>query len=120
MPRLSPDGSLILARSADSLSLLLFDVSRQSWHELVSGESFGYANWSLDSRFVYFLKRGNEPAIERIRVSDGRTELVASLTGVRQTGFRNAVWMGLTPDKDPLILRDVGTEELYSLDAKAP
>ena len=116
MPRWSPDGSFILGRSADSLSLMLFDVPRQTWHELARGESFGYANWSLDSKFVYVLKRGNEPAIERIRVSDGKTEIVASLAGVRQTGFRNAVWTGLTPDNDPLILRDVGTEELYSLD----
>ena len=117
MPRWAPDGSFILGRSADSLSLVLFDVHRQTWHELVRGESFGYANWSSDSKFVYVLKRGNEPAIERIRVSDGKTEIVASLAGVRQTGFRNAVWTGLTPDKDPLILRDVGTEELYSLNA---
>src|SRR5579863_7378076 len=82
MPRWSPDGSFILGRSADSLSLMLFDVSRQSWLELARGESFGYANWSSDSRFVYVLKRGNEPAIERIRVSDGKTEIVASLAGV--------------------------------------
>jgi len=120
MPRWSPDGSSILGRSADSLSLLLFDVQRQTWHELARGESFGYANWSSDSRFVYVLKRGNEPAIERIRVSDGMTEIAASLAGVRQTGFRGAVWTGLTPDNDPLILRDVGTEELYSLDTVVP
>jgi Tol biopolymer transport system component/DNA-binding winged helix-turn-helix (wHTH) protein len=117
MPRWAPDGSFILGRSADSLSLFLFDVHRQTWHELARGESFGYANWSSDSRFVYVLKRGNEPAIERIHVSDGRTEAVASLTGVRQTGFRNGVWTGLTPDNNPLILRDVGIEELYSLNA---
>jgi hypothetical protein len=116
MPRWAPDGSFILGRSADSFSLFLFDVPRQKWHELAHGESFGYANWSSDSKFVYVLKRGNEAAIERIRVSDGKTEIVASLAGVRQTGFRNAVWTGLTPDNDPLILRDVGTEELYSLD----
>ncbi len=116
MPRWAPDGSFILGRSADSLSLFLFDVPKQTWHELARGESFGYANWSSDSRFVYVLKRGNEPAIEKIRVSDGKTEIVARLACVRQTGFRNAVWTGLTPDNDPLILRDVGTEELYSLD----
>ncbi|MGA7314394.1 MAG: winged helix-turn-helix domain-containing protein [Silvibacterium sp.] len=120
MPRWAPDGSFILGRSADSLSLFLFDVHRQTWHELARGESFGYANWSSDSRFVYVLKRGNEPAIERIRVSDGKTEIVASLTGVRQTGFRNAVWTGLTPEDDPLILRDAGTEELYSLNTTVP
>ena len=120
MPRWSPDGRLILGRSADSLSLRLFDVSKQSWHELAREESFGYANWSSDSRFVYVLKRGNEAAIERIRVSNGKTEIVASLVGVRQTGFRNAVWTGLTPENDPLILRDVGTDELFSLNATAP
>jgi hypothetical protein len=75
MPRWAPDGSFILGRSADSLSLLLFDVHRQIWHELARGESFGYANWSSDSRFVYVLKRGNEPAIERIRVSNGGLRL---------------------------------------------
>jgi Tol biopolymer transport system component len=117
MPRWAPDGSFILGRSADSLSLFLFDVHRQTWRELARDESFGYANWSSDSRFVYVLKRGTEPAIERIRVSDGKMEIVASLAGVRQTGFRNAVWTGLTPDGDPLILRDVGAEELYSLNA---
>lgn len=41
MPRWSPDGSFILGRSSDSLSLMLFDVPRQTWHELARGESFG-------------------------------------------------------------------------------
>jgi WD40-like Beta Propeller Repeat len=92
MPRWASDGGLILGRSADSLSLFLFDVPKQTWHELARGESFGYANWSSDSRFVYVLKRGNEPAIQRIRVSDGRTEAVARLAwraanGVSQRGL---------------------------------
>jgi hypothetical protein len=43
--------------------------------------------------------------------------MAASLAGVRQTGFRNAIWTGLTPDNNPLILRDVGAEEIYSLNA---
>jgi hypothetical protein len=47
----------------------------------------------------------------------GSMSTFASLASVRQTGFRNAVWIGLTPDNDFLILRDVGTEELYSLNA---
>jgi hypothetical protein len=31
-----------------------------------------------------------------------------------QTGYREGFWMGLTSDESPL--RDVGTEEIYSLD----
>jgi hypothetical protein len=47
---------------------------------------------------------------------DGAIEQVADLKGVRQTGFRSGFWMGLTPDNSPLLLRDIGTEEIYSLD----
>ena len=42
---------------ATALPLLLFDVLKQTWHELTHGESSGYANWSSDSRFVYVSQR---------------------------------------------------------------
>jgi hypothetical protein len=73
-------------------------------------------NWSADARYLYFLRRGSDPAILRIRIADGTIEQVTNLQGVRQTGFRSGFWMGLTPDDSPLLLRDVGTEEIYSLD----
>jgi len=43
-------------------------------------------------------------------------EEVASLKGIRQTGRLAGLDFGLTPDGDPLVLRDVGTQEIYSLD----
>ena len=91
-------------------------IAMAVWPTAVEGVASTNAIRLGEPDCVYVLKRGNEPAIERIRVSDGKTEIGASLAGVKQTGFRNAVWTGLTPDNDPLILSDVGTEELYSLD----
>ena len=40
-------------------------------------------------------------------------------------GFRRAVgtfgpWMGLAPDDSPLVLRDVGAQEIYALDVDLP
>jgi hypothetical protein len=29
-------------------------------------------------------------------------------------------WCGLTPDDSPLVLRDVGTQEIYALDLQLP
>jgi hypothetical protein len=75
-------------------------------------------NWSSDARYLYFLRRGSDPAILRVRIADGTIEQVTDLKGVGQTGFRSGFWMGLTPEDSPLILRDVGTEEIYSLDLK--
>lgn len=54
--------------------------------------------------------------MQRVHVSDRRTEEVASLKGVRQTGRLAGLDFGLTPDGAPLILRDIGTQEVYSLD----
>ena len=119
-PRWSPDGSHVVARSLDPQSLMLFDFKKQTWSELATGAYFGFANWSADGQYVYYLRRGRQPAILRVRVADRNVEERANLKDVRQTGFRGGIWTGLTPDDSPLILRDIGTQEIYALDFEAP
>jgi hypothetical protein len=46
-------------------------------------------------------------------------ERVAGLNNLRQTGYFN-FWLGLAPDDSPLLLRDIGTKEMYGLDLLAP
>ena len=104
----------------DSSALMPFDFKTQIWKELASGAYFGSMNWSSDGRSVYYLRRGGEPAVLRIRIADGKVEEDASLKDVRQTGFRGAFWTGLAPDDSPLILHDVGIEEIYALDWQTP
>jgi Tol biopolymer transport system component/DNA-binding winged helix-turn-helix (wHTH) protein len=118
-PRWSPDGHYIVARSTDPLGLMLYDFRSHGWSRIADNAYVGAMSWSSDGRYVYYLRRGSDPAILRMQIPGGTTELIANLKGVSQTGYRGGFWMGLTPDDSPLVLRDVGTEEIYSLDLTA-
>jgi Tol biopolymer transport system component len=112
-PEMSPDGHYIVANSSKSGRTMLFDAYAESWRELPTG--LGFKRWSRDGKYLYFLEESRAPAIMRMRLSDQRPELVASLTGVRRTGLLASVAFTLDPDESPVILRDVGIQEIYSL-----
>jgi Tol biopolymer transport system component/DNA-binding winged helix-turn-helix (wHTH) protein len=116
VPRWSSDGSHIVARSADSQSLMLFEFATQSWSELVRDVYVVPVNWSADGRSVFYVRRGAQPALLRVGIADRRVQEIVSLKDLRQTGFRGAIWTGLTPDDSPMFLRDIGTQEIYALD----
>jgi hypothetical protein len=92
----------------------LFDSRTQTWTELVKGWSF--VKWSRDSQFLYYRRNGEDPAILRIRLADRKIEEVASLKGFRQGGRLAGLHFALAPDGSPVLLRDTGTQEIYSLD----
>ncbi len=118
--RLSPDGRYVAATSVDGQKIMLFDVPTQKWSDLVK-QSVGAMQWSSDSKSIYFdTESSAEPAIYRVRVSDGKLELVASLKALRRVILPFQGWMGLTPDGSPLLMRDTGTQEVYALDFEAP
>ncbi|HXW90966.1 MAG TPA: hypothetical protein VEK33_10515 [Terriglobales bacterium] len=115
-PRWSPDGRYIAAITADQASLRLYEVATGNWIELAKFH-IGYPSWSRDSKYIYF--DGNDsPAFYRVRVSDRKLDRLVSLTNVRRAGTYE--WTGLAPDDSPLLLRDVGTEEIYALEWQAP
>jgi Tol biopolymer transport system component/DNA-binding winged helix-turn-helix (wHTH) protein len=116
VPRWSPDGRYIVARSTDPLGLMLYDFRSQKWSRIAEKTYVGVMSWSSDGHYIYCVRRGSDPAILRIQIPGGAIEQITSLKGVRQTGYRGGFWIGLTPDDSPLVLKDVGTEELYSLD----
>jgi Tol biopolymer transport system component len=117
-PRWSPDGRYIVALPYHSRSLMLFDVAAQKWSEIAK-MTMGFPNWSKNSDYVYFLHEENQPSVMRVRVRDHKIEIVADLKKFNQTGFFN-VSLGLAPDDSPLLLRDVGTQEIYALDFQVP
>ena len=75
----------------------------------------GFPNWSKNSDYIYFLHEEDQPSVMRVRIQDHKVERVADLKSFRQTGFWS-VWLGLAPDDSPLLLRDIGTQEIYALD----
>jgi hypothetical protein len=80
-----------------------------------------YPTWSRDGRYVYFTEQfGNGPGIQRARIADRKVEWVADFKELRlvQTFFGS--WFGLAPDDSPLVLRDIGIQDIYSLDLQMP
>jgi DNA-binding winged helix-turn-helix (wHTH) protein/Tol biopolymer transport system component len=119
-PRWSPDGRYIAALQADSNRVELFDFSSRRWRELGTVEA-AYPNWSRDSKYIYFRSLPEDDSwLCRLRIADASLDRIGSLKNIRQTGAFGWWWVGLTPDGSPLVLRDTGTEEIYSLDVDLP
>jgi len=120
-PVVSPDGRYVASTSADGKKLKVYDFTAKSWQEFVPPAGMGIAEWSSDSRYVYF---DNGPAVDpgvfRLRLADHKVEKVASLKNFRRAVWGNLPWFGLTPKNEPLVLRDVGSQEVYALDFEEP
>ncbi len=116
-PRWSPDGRYVSAFSADSKTLLLFDFQGKKWTELAAG-SLSWLNWSHGGQYIYVLDFRGKNAVVRIRISDHKIEQVVDLTNFVTTG-RYGGSLALTPDDSPLLLRDTGSQDVYSVDWQA-
>ena len=116
--RWSPDDRYIVAMPMDSLSLVLFDLRTQKWSQLTKVRA-GFLNWSRNGQYVYFLRWLVNPAVMRIRITDGRVEQVSDLTNLPTIGNLGP-WLGLGPDDSPLVLKDTGTQDIYALDWEEP
>ena len=114
-PRWSPDGRYIVAMTRDARKMVLFDFETRKWSDLLAGIPVGFPNWSRNGQYVYFVRNFGNAAVLRIRISDRKLEQVADLKGFTPTGYWGA-WLGLDPEDSPLMLRDVGTQDVYSLD----
>jgi serine/threonine protein kinase/Tol biopolymer transport system component len=112
-PRWSPDGKYLVALRTDSSGLVLFDFKTQRWSTLVKG-LVAYPEWSHDGRYVYFERLFTNPGVDRVAVPGGKTERVADLSKFQTTGVYG-FWFGLTPNDLPLVLKDVGSQEIVSM-----
>ena len=118
-PRWSPDGRYIAALRVGSEILLVFDVHAQKWTELTK-IPVDFPIWSRDSKYIYFDSAENAPNLYRVRIADKKLEQVASLRGMRLAPVFGGLLTGLAPDDSPLVLRDVGSQEIYALDLELP
>jgi Tol biopolymer transport system component/DNA-binding winged helix-turn-helix (wHTH) protein len=119
VPHWSPDGRYISAASATDKRLMLFDFNTQKWTEQARIDA-AWLTWSRDSRYIYFLSP--EKIIDgvfRVAVGNNKVEKVVSLKGFRSVGTWGAS-LSLSPEDDPLLLRDVSPPEIYALSWDAP
>jgi Tol biopolymer transport system component len=119
-PIVSPDGRYIAAVSLTGDKLTLFDFDSQKWTTLKQ-MSVGQPRWSEDGKYIYFDSGlGKDPAFYRVHLADHKLDRIVDLKGFRRAVFAGIPWSGVTPDGSPLLVRDIGTQEIYALDWKAP
>lgn len=115
-PRWSPNGRFIAAlHNGVTGNISIFDLQTRRWSELRRNDVSGFASWSSDSQFLYILRLWkDDPGVFRVRVAGGAEERVVDLKGFRHTGAFG-MWMGLDGTDTPVLLRDVGTDDIYAL-----
>jgi Tol biopolymer transport system component len=114
-PRWSPNGRFIAGLYAGpTYCVKIFDFETQRWSVVQGMRGFGWPTWSSDSQFIYFMHSSDDPGVFRVRVLGGNAERVVDLKGFRRTGAFTD-WMGLDPTDTPMLLRDVGTADIYAL-----
>jgi eukaryotic-like serine/threonine-protein kinase len=117
-PRWSPDGRYLVALPANGQNLTLYDFKTQKWSPL-SNVFAAFPCWSQDSQYVYFLRPFKDGGVVRVGIRDRKVDQVASLKDFQMTGHYG-VWLGLTPDDSPMLLKDTGTQDIVSMDWNAP
>ena len=113
-PRWSPDGQSIAAFSGDSTRILLFNFDSGKWTELAKG-NFGWLNLSHDGKYVYVMDYKEDQGVVRIGINDHKVERVLDLKSFATTG-RYGGGLALAPDDSVLLLRNTGTQDVYSVD----
>ncbi len=114
-PRWSPTGRFLAGLPQDTDELTLFDFETQRWSVLQKGEA-DFPTWSHDGQFIYFLRMSGDSGVYRIRPTGGSAERVVDLKGFHHAGYDSfSYWMDLDPDDNPMLLRDLGGDDIYAL-----
>lgn len=122
-PRWSSDGRVLIALTVDARKLLIFDFAAGKWSELTTGRALQYPNVSRDAKYVYFEDLGETGSeLDRVKVTDRNRERVLGFKDIPRVYVldSNSPWSGLDLNDSPLIMRDVGIQEIYALDLEFP
>ena len=113
-PRWSPDGRYLAAAGWEDSKLKVFDFKTGKWSELAQDGNADCPEWSADSQYIYFRRVVGDVGLFRIRASGGRAEKIVDLKDWHDAGWFGR-YMGLDPTDAPLLLRDIGSEDIYAL-----
>ncbi len=111
----SPDGHFLAASGGGEIKIL--NPATRQWFTLTA-RGGGDFLWSHDSQSIYMYS--GEEGIFRIRMRDGQEQKVVDTRGFQSAAGGFGVWLGLTPDDAPLLLRNLSSDRIYALDWDAP
>jgi DNA-binding winged helix-turn-helix (wHTH) protein/Tol biopolymer transport system component len=118
----SPNGRYQVAQTRDNRELVLFDSQSQRWSELFRAGVVRAGLWSHDSKYVYTqdLSGGVSQPIFRVRISDRKTERIATFQEILRSDVRNYFLAGLAPDDSPVVSLILSHSDIYALDLNLP
>jgi serine/threonine protein kinase/Tol biopolymer transport system component len=121
-PRWSPDGRYISAFTTNQRRIMLLSVATGKWSEIATGVNLQYPNWSADGKWIYFESTGDKGVeLFRVEVATGHTASLVNLRDIPRVYLPyGSLWSGLTPEGSPLVMRDVSSREVYSLELQLP
>jgi serine/threonine protein kinase/Tol biopolymer transport system component len=109
-PRWSPGEALIAAIAEPGSRVVVYDVStHKRWP--VSQTPGGYPSWSKDGKYLFYRTGSGSVAWWRVHVPDWKTERVADLSDIPVIE-----WFVPAQSNTFLTAREVGTDEIYSLE----
>jgi hypothetical protein len=95
-------------------SLPVFDFKTQQWSTVPLNGNVEFLSFSRDSRYIYFLRFGRDQGVIRIPVTGGKEERIIDMPNWHITGSFGFS-MTLDPTDAPLVLRDIGSDDIYAL-----
>ncbi len=119
-PRWAPAGNRLAAMSNDGNELFVYNFATRAWTRLAKA-SIGYPAWSHNGDSIFFLNHlAGGDQVFRVSVATGKLEVVTALKNFHGAPFLIGYWFGLAPDDSPLLIRDAGIWDFYSLSLALP
>jgi Tol biopolymer transport system component/DNA-binding winged helix-turn-helix (wHTH) protein len=118
--QISPDGRHVVALTMTTQKLMLYDTVSHVTRTLA--DLADYPIWSADGQYIYFSTlffRRSDSGVFRLQLSTGKIEKLLPSPDFPLDGVWGT-WFGLTPDGDPLVVRNLNTADLYALDLDLP
>jgi len=120
-PRWSPDGRYLAALDFEEISktLRIFDFQTGKWSDWTTDPiAVEYPAWTSDSRYVEY---STDTEVKRIKVAESHPETLFATKGLDQYFTPDfGTWSDNAPDNSRMFLRDVSTQNLYTLDVDFP
>jgi Tol biopolymer transport system component len=122
-PAWSPDGRFLAAATEDGHKVMLYDFRTQQWTQLAQATVLNddAMIWSPDGKFLYVQDiLGKNEAVNRIRIDNRKTEVVASFETLLRNGVQRVALSGFAPDGTFVVNVDRGGSDIYALDLDLP
>ena len=114
--RWSPSGRQLLAK--DTRRVVLYDIETGETRALLEDRPHEYVFWIGDDSHIYIVDPhtyGADRGIYKVDTTTGNERLVTRLGNKRLVFGDLGMWVGISPDGEPMFVRDLSIHHIYRL-----